>query len=243
MSTAKTGNGTYTYADEDANELTHQTTDKGEDVDYVYGAPDQYGMPVVEQVELKEGTAYIDHDPTTGQPLSLRTTNGYEAYYIVDGIGNPVQFINQSTDQSGDLRLHDPYGAVQIDKPTGTAAVQNPYRFVGGTYDRTTGYVKFGRRWYDPTTGRFTTQDQYSFLGDPARGNRYAYAGGDPINNTDPNGQWSITDAMSVGLAVVGVAAATPTGGASLSALGAAGLIGAEAGFGLSLGCGLSDEC
>ncbi|MGW4839671.1 hypothetical protein [Streptomyces globisporus] len=57
-------------------------------------------MPVIEQVGLKEGTAYIDYDPTAGQPLSIRTTNGYEAYYIVDGIGNPVQFINQSTVQS-----------------------------------------------------------------------------------------------------------------------------------------------
>ncbi|MFE9252458.1 RHS repeat-associated core domain-containing protein [Streptomyces sp. NPDC007088] len=192
MATAKTdtGTGTYTYAGEDATELTHQTTDKGESVDYVYGAPDQYGMPVIEQVGLKEGTAFIDHDPTTGQPLSLRTTNGYEAYYIVDGIGNPVQFINQSTVQSA-VFDYDPYGAVQIDKPTGTAAVQNPYRFVGGTYDRTTGYVKYGQRWYDPSTGRFTTQDQLSFLANPVRGNRYAYAGDDPINNIDPSGRAS----------------------------------------------------
>lgn len=201
MATAKTdnGTGTYTYAGTDATELVHQSTDKGETVDYVYGAPDQYGMPVIEQVGLKEGTAFIDHDPTTGQPLSLRTTNGYEAYYIVDGIGNPVQFINQSTVQSA-VFDYDPYGAVQIDKPTGTAAVQNPYRFVGGTYDRTTGYVKYGQRWYDPTTGRFTTQDALTFLADPAQGNRYSYAGDDPINNIDPSGR-SFIGAIAGGVA------------------------------------------
>ncbi|MFJ5294587.1 RHS repeat domain-containing protein [Streptomyces sp. NPDC088348] len=202
MATAKTdsGTGSYTYAGTDSTELTHQTTDKGETVDYVYGAPDHYGMPVIEQVGLKEGTAFIDHDPTTGQPLSLRTTNGYEAYYIVDGIGNPVQFINQSTVQSA-VFDYDPYGAVQIDKPTGTAAVQNPYRFVGGTYDRTTGYVKYGQRWYDPTTGRFTTQDQYSFLTNPGRGNRYAYAGDNPINNIDPTGTktWELSAEICLG--------------------------------------------
>ncbi|MFJ4435815.1 RHS repeat-associated core domain-containing protein [Streptomyces sp. NPDC088923] len=88
----------------------------------------------------------------------------------MDGIGNPVQFINQSTVQST-IYDYDPYGTVQTTKETGTAGVQNPYRFVGGTYDKTTGYVKFGQRWYDPTTGRFTTQGKLSFLADPARGN------------------------------------------------------------------------
>ncbi|EGJ73798.1 putative YD repeat-containing protein [Streptomyces sp. Tu6071] len=120
-------------------------------------------MPVIEQVTPKEGTAYIDHDPTTGQPLSLRTTNGYEAYYIVDGIGNPVQIINQSTVQST-IYDYNPYGTVQTTKETGTAGTQNPYRFVGGTYDKTTGYVKFDQRWYDPTTGRSTAQDRYRFV-------------------------------------------------------------------------------
>ncbi|WUW01651.1 hypothetical protein OG285_37730 (plasmid) [Streptomyces sp. NBC_01471] len=88
--------------------------------------------------------------------MSLRTTNGYEAYYIIDGLGSPVQFINQSTVQSA-VYSYDPYGA-QTDQASGTAAIQNPYRYVGGTYDRTTGYIKYGQRWYDPTTGRFTTQ-------------------------------------------------------------------------------------
>ncbi|MGI5451500.1 RHS repeat-associated core domain-containing protein [Streptomyces sp. CA-243310] len=195
MATAKTNNGTgsYTYAGTNANELVHQTTDKGENVDYVHGRTDQYGVPVIEQVKLSTGTAYIEHDPTTGQPLALRTTNGYEAYYIIDGLGNPVQFINQSTVQSG-VYEYDPYGAAQTVK-SGTAATENPYRFVGGTYDRTTGYLKYGQRWYDPTTGRFTTQDPLTFLADPAQGNRYAYAGADPINNIDPTGR-ALLDAL-----------------------------------------------
>ncbi|MFI5761798.1 RHS repeat-associated core domain-containing protein [Streptomyces sp. NPDC051563] len=201
MATAKTANGTgtYTYAGTTANELVHQTTDKGESVDYVHGRTDQYGMPVIEQVKLAAGTAYIEHDPTTGQPLALRTTNGYEAYYIIDGLGSPVQFINQSTVQSG-VYEYDPYGAAQTVK-SGTAATENPYRFVGGTYDRTTGYLKYGQRWYDPTTGRFTSQDPLTFLADPAQGNRYAYAGDDPINNIDPSGKsiWSsVTGAVGM---------------------------------------------
>ncbi|MFF7196894.1 RHS repeat-associated core domain-containing protein, partial [Streptomyces sp. NPDC008079] len=91
---------------------------------------------------------------------------------------------------------YDPYGAYQTTTATGSAAAQNPYRFVGGTYDRTTGWIKYGQRWYNPTTGRFTTQDALSFLADPAQGNRYAYAGDDPINNTDPTGKNFLSDAI-----------------------------------------------
>ncbi|WP_199885609.1 RHS repeat-associated core domain-containing protein [Streptomyces sp. CB00455] len=233
MTTAKTGNGTgsYTYAGTNANELVHQTTDKGESVDYVHGRTDQYGLPVIEQVKLSTGTAYIEHDPTTGQPLALRTTNGYEAYYIVDGLGNPVQFINQSTVQSG-VYEYDPYGAAQTVK-SGTAATENPYRFVGGTYDRTTGYLKYGQRWYDPTTGRFTTQDPMTFLANPAQGNRYAYAGDDPINNIDPSGR-SIIDTLLLAkdLIELGTDAANGDGEALEGDL-----VGTAAGLGTEVAC------
>lgn len=193
--TKSTGTGTYQYAGTNQNELTHQTTDAGEGVDYVYGRTDAHGMPVIEQVKLAAGTAFIDHDPVTGEPLVLRTTTGSEAYYITDGLGSPVEFINQNTDTST-IYKYDPYGAYQTAVGTGSAAAQNPYRFVGGTYDRTTGYIKYGQRWYDPTTGRFTSQDKLSFLANPGKGNRYAYAADDPINNIDPTGEYSLSDAV-----------------------------------------------
>lgn len=193
--TTSTGTGTYTYAGTDQTELTELTTDAGENVDYVYGRPDGNGQPVIEQVKLDAGTAYIDHDPTTGQPLVLRTTTGTEAYYVSDGFGSPVEFINQSTVTST-VYQYDPYGAYQTTTATGSAAAQNPYRFVGGTYDRTTGWIKYGQRWYNPTTGRFSTQDAHSFLADPANGNRYAYAGDDPVNNIDPTGESWFSDAL-----------------------------------------------
>jgi RHS repeat-associated protein len=51
-----------------------------------------------------------------------------------------------------------------------------------------TGYVHDGARWYDPATGNFTAQDINSYLGNPANGNRYAYAADNPANFVDPTG-------------------------------------------------------
>jgi len=46
----------------------------------------------------------------------------------------------------------------------------------------------FGQRYYAPTTGRRTQQDPLSHLGSITQGDRYLYAGDDPINASDPSG-------------------------------------------------------
>ena len=44
-------------------------------------------------------------------------------------------------------------------------------------------------RFYQPETGRFITMDSYEGVqSDPASLHKYAYAHGDPVNNTDPSG-------------------------------------------------------
>ncbi|WP_345075398.1 RHS repeat-associated core domain-containing protein, partial [Paeniglutamicibacter cryotolerans] len=58
-----------------------------------------------------------------------------------------------------------------------------------GTQDRTTGWVKYGARWYNPAIGRWTQQDTLDAPLDPANANRYAYAANDPTNNNDPTGR------------------------------------------------------
>ncbi len=55
--------------------------------------------------------------------------------------------------------------------------------------DRTTGWVHYANRYYSTRTGTWTQQDDLDAPLDPGNGNRYAYAGGDPINNIDPVGR------------------------------------------------------
>ena len=78
--------------------------------------------------------------------------------------------------------------------------------------DADTGLVHLGAREYDPETGAFTRRDPSGLEGGE---NQYAYAGGDPINYWDPDGNF-------VAAVVVGAAAGAAIGGAEGAVFGAA---------------------
>ncbi|MEU5756833.1 RHS repeat-associated core domain-containing protein [Streptomyces sp. NPDC047829] len=78
---------------------------------------------------------------------------------------------------AGALWAHPPAG---LPRGTTTGAVPQPYRYAGA-YADPTGLYKMGHRYYDPTLGRFTQPGPSGQEENP-----YLYAGGDPINNSDP---------------------------------------------------------
>ncbi|WP_186760546.1 RHS repeat-associated core domain-containing protein [Arthrobacter alpinus] len=177
----------YSYAGASNNELLAQSTPNGY-YKYTYGRTDAQGQPVIEQLNRDNSTAYIEHDPVTGEPLMLRTSTGMQSLYITDGTGNPAALIT-SGNYVALATSYDPYGVQTITKDAGgNASVQNPYTFKNGIQDRTTGWIKYGARYYQPTTGRWTQQDTLDQPLDPANANRYAYAANNPINLTDPTG-------------------------------------------------------
>ena len=195
VSTPGGGQGTYSYVDRNQNELVAQTIPGGSAISYTYGRTDRNGLPQLEQVGIGGNYGYLEHDPTTGAPLAIRVTNGNQAFYIADGLGRPIALVNSAGATS--TYAYDPYGVTST-TAAGSAAGQNPYRFAPGSlYDRTTSMLKYGQRWYDPTTGRFTQQDSLTHLADPQHGNRYAYAGDDPITNTDPTRRFALALTVS----------------------------------------------
>ena len=66
----------------------------------------------------------------------------------------------------------------------------NPYRYRSYLYDPEIKLYWLNTRFYDPETGRFISADNVSFLEPTTINglNLYAYCGGDPVNNIDPNG-------------------------------------------------------
>lgn len=161
----------------------------------------------------------------------LRTSNGIQTLYVSDGIGNPVALLTDYSTQSYAYK-YDPYGAAVLTAGGSNGGTQqNPYLFKGGIQDRTTGWVHFGARWYDPATGRWTQQDTLDNPLNPANANRYAFAGDDPINNLDPTGQGCGLDWFLTGVALVGLAVSVFSGPGVLAGIGlAAGLIGTGGG-------------
>lgn len=126
--------------------------------------------------------------------------------------------------------------------------LQNPYTFKAGLQDRATGWVKYGQRWYNAGTRRWTQMDTLDAPLDPANANRYAYATSDPINNSDPLGLATGTCvAAAVGVGATLVAAGAAAVGASVITGGAAAAaaVGAGATFvsGLTQLWGAEDAC
>ncbi len=124
------------------------------------------------------GSTRADYTRTDhGGLVSQRLGTG-SAYYLFDGLGSVTGLTDASANPVASYR-YDPYGN---DIAT-TATVANPFRYAGGQLDAATGLTKFGARYYDPTTGRFTQQDPSG-----QEANAYAYVGGNPVNRVDPSG-------------------------------------------------------
>ena len=78
----------------------------------------------------------------------------------------------------------DAYGASRSQSGT-----QLPFGFTGEQTDAESGLVYLRARYLDPSTGRFLTADSFGGMAsNPQSLNRYGYAEGNPIENTDPSG-------------------------------------------------------
>ena len=62
-------------------------------------------------------------------------------------------------------------------------------------------------RYYDPVLARFVTPDDWGPLLLGVGTNRYAYAGNDPVNKSDPNGHagWFVAAGVAVEVAATAV--------------------------------------
>ncbi|MFC5005353.1 polymorphic toxin-type HINT domain-containing protein [Dactylosporangium cerinum] len=93
------------------------------------------------------------------------------------------QLAIDAVSQTVTRRKTDPFG-----NPRGTdPAWPNPHGFVGGTRDAT-GLTHLGAREYEPTTGRFISDDSITDLADPQQINGYVYAANNPTTSSDPSG-------------------------------------------------------
>ncbi|MFM9921251.1 RHS repeat domain-containing protein [Lacisediminihabitans sp. H27-G8] len=213
MTQAVTGGvtSTYTYAGASQSQVLSETKSGSSSIatKLVYGRTDANGQPEIEQYSINGNKAYVFDDPTTGQPLGIVTSSDQACMLVFDGTVNPVGLLSNSATVSFTYK-YDPWGVQTLTSGVGSGnpVTQNPYAFHSGIKDPGSGLVKFGLRWYNPTTGTWTQQDTLDAPLDPANANRYAYAGDDPINNLDPSGRLSACGAFGAVLGIFGGVAA-----------------------------------
>ena len=162
------------------------------------------GQPVPGEAD----SIYYNRDPggtLVGQRNGLTNERHY---FLFDGLGSVVGL----TDQNGALVRYREYNAYgQAIHTSGTSGKDSPWQYTSQYLDAPTGLYKMGARYYDPAIARWSQQDPLSQVADPRQANRYGYAAGDPVNNTDPTG---LVTRPSIGCNIG--AAVRPLGGGRL---------------------------
>ncbi|MBE0418058.1 MAG: hypothetical protein IBX63_09865 [Coriobacteriia bacterium] len=122
--------------------------------------------------------------PRRRSQLHSMTRSGATYYYHANHRGDVVAM----TDAAGNVvntYAYGPYGEILSADET----VENPYRYAGYRFDKTTGLYYLWNRYYDPDTCRFMTRDPYpGDLDNPMSMNPYLYCLGDPVHLIDTNG-------------------------------------------------------
>jgi len=108
--------------------------------------------------------------------------NGTRYYPLFDGVGSVTALTDATGAAVGQVR----YSAFGV--PQSSGVTENAVSFTGHQFDAATGLVYARARYYDPTLGRFLSQDP-----EPAT-NPYVYAFDAPLDLTDPTGRAALTE-------------------------------------------------
>ena len=152
-----------------ANPPITTTTNYLYDDDNLIEAVDQNGNVVAKYAQ----------DQGIDEPLA-ESASGATSFYEQDGLGS----VTSLTNSSGALALsytYDSFGKITAS----SGSVSNPFRYTGRDFDSETGLYYYRARYYDPSTGRFITEDPWHFDGGI---DFYDYASNNPAVFADPFG-------------------------------------------------------
>lgn len=119
-----------------------------------------------------------------------------------DHQGNVVCLLDAQTGEAIETYRYSAFGEEAIfnaqGEPLSASQIQNPWRFASKRVDPETGWIYFGRRYYDPSIGRWTTPDPIGFADGS---NLYAYLHHNPLGAYDAYGLLGEAYAASVNAA------------------------------------------
>jgi RHS repeat-associated protein len=139
------------------------------------------GADMAEEVDASgSALARYTMGPGIDEPLTM-LRGGVSSYYQADGLGS----VTSLTDGSGSLAAsytYDSFGKLV----TSSGTPVNPFRYTARESDSETGLYYYRARYYDPSVGRFLSEDPLGFGGEDV--NFYRYVDNDPTDWFDPFG-------------------------------------------------------
>ncbi|MER6536625.1 RHS repeat-associated core domain-containing protein [Streptomyces sp900105755] len=127
-----------------------------------------------------------------GQTIAVRTSGGGLQWQVTDAHDTAETAVDATT-QTATRRRLDPFGNVRDTQPSSGSWLGDK-GFVSGVVDATTGLTHLGARDYDPTIGRFVSDDPVLELTDAQQIDGYTYAADNPITGSDPTGLMNVPD-------------------------------------------------
>ncbi|WP_028596379.1 polymorphic toxin-type HINT domain-containing protein [Paenibacillus assamensis] len=117
-------------------------------------------------------------------------STGKPQYYQLNGHADVVALVDEAGNKLNEYR-YDIWGKPLEERET----VPNNLKYSGEYWDNTTGLQYLRSRWYDPSMGRFISEDTYEGeLNDPLSLNLYTYVENNPLIYHDPSGEFGITN-------------------------------------------------
>ncbi len=122
-----------------------------------------------------------------GRELISMEQNGQKGYYIFNGHGDVAKMVMADGVHTS-RTIYNAYGEYveywgETDTTDRLGRLANPFQYAGEYRDIETGQYYLRARYYDPSTGRFVSEDP---IKDGA--NWYSYAGNNPVMYVDKNG-------------------------------------------------------
>ncbi|MCP4913321.1 MAG: hypothetical protein GY909_09385 [Oligoflexia bacterium] len=135
------------------------------------------------------------HGPGIDEPLAM-IQDGQTYFYHTDGLGSVIALSNEA----GIVQQHyvyDSFGNVSVFDGAGTQysvedqPIKNIYGYTSRELDSESDLYYYRARYYNPSSGRFVSEDPIGFESRTA--NFYKYGANQPINNVDFSGEgpWS----------------------------------------------------
>ncbi len=126
---------------------------------------------------LSDGTNDYLYGPT-GEPVEQIALASSAPTFMTYVASNSSWLLTNATGDETAFYQYDAFGTLSFGTPA------SPFGYAGQYADASSGLDNMRARWFEPQTGEFTTRDPAFAQTDQA----YAYAGDDPVNESDPSG-------------------------------------------------------